>query len=240
MLKQVRILLAGAVFALAAAPVSAGPEADITAALKKVLPEYEITGVEETPVKGLYEVMMGPQVMYVSSDGRYMMQGRLVDLVKREDLTEPRRAEARRQAVEQVGEDQMVIFAPEKYDHTVTVFTDIDCGYCRKLHSEIADYEDEGIRVRYVFFPRAGVNSKSFKEAVSVWCADDRQQAMTDAKAGRPVAEKSCDNPVKSHMELGELLGINGTPAIVLDSGDLVPGYVPPKRLAALLKGNQR
>ena len=103
-----------------------------------------------------------------------------------------------------------------------------------------SEYEDEGIRIRYVFFPRAGVDSKSYKEAVSVWCADDRQQAMTDAKAGKTIAEKSCDNPVRSHMELGELLGINGTPAIVLENGDLVPGYVPPKRLAALLKANDR
>ncbi len=238
MWKQTRILLAGTVLTLAGAPALADAEGAITAQLKKLLPEYEITSVTETPVRGLYEVMMGPQVMYVSGDGRYMMQGRLVDLVNREDLTEPRQAEARKQAVNKVGEDTMVIFAPKKYDHTVTVFTDIDCGYCRKLHSQISEYEDEGIRVRYVFYPRAGVDSESYKEAVSVWCADDQQQAMTDAKAGKPVANKSCDNPVKQHMALGELLGINGTPAIVLESGDLVPGYVPPKRLAALLKAN--
>jgi len=240
MWKQIRIFLVGAGMAAAAASVQAGATAEITAAMKKMLPEYQITSIVETPVKGLYEVMMGPQVVYVSGDGRYMMQGRLIDLEKREDLTEPRQAAARKQAVDEVGEDQMVIFAPDKYDHTVTVFTDIDCGYCRKLHSQISEYEDEGIRIRYVFFPRAGVNSKSFKEAVSVWCSDDRQKALTDAKAGKPIADKSCDNPVLSHMELGELLGINGTPAIVLDSGDLVPGYVPPKRLAALLKANDR
>jgi thiol:disulfide interchange protein DsbC len=240
MWKQVRIFIAGMVMTTAAASAQADASSEITAALKKMLPEYQITSIAETPVKGLYEVMMGPQVVYVSGDGRYMMQGRLIDLEKREDLTEPRQAAARKQAVDQVGEDQMVIFAPEKYDHTVTVFTDIDCGYCRKLHSQISEYEDEGIRIRYVFFPRAGANSKSFKEAVSVWCSDDRQKALTDAKAGKPIADKSCDNPVLSHMELGELLGINGTPAIVLDSGDLVPGYVPPKRLSALLKANDR
>ena len=134
----------------------------------------------------------------------------------------------------------MVVFAGDKADHTVTVFTDIDCGYCRKLHSQIDEYEDEGIRVRYVFYPRAGVKSESYKEAVSVWCSEDRNKAMTEAKAGRLMEEKTCDNPVQSHMELGELLGISGTPAIVLDNGDLVPGYVPPKRLAAIIKANGR
>jgi thiol:disulfide interchange protein DsbC len=236
MWKEIRSLPAVAVLTLLASPVLAVDEEQITARLSELLPEYEITSVTATPMRGVYEVMMGPQLMYVSADGNFMIQGRLVDLVNREDLTEPRRAEARKQAVDKVGEDKMVVFAPEKYDHSVTVFTDIDCGYCRKLHSQISEYEDEGIRVRYVFFPRAGVNSKSYTEAVSVWCADDQRQAMTDAKAGKPITEKSCDNPVKSHMELGELLGINGTPAIVLDNGELVPGYVPPKRLAALLK----
>lgn len=238
MWNQIRIFFAGTVLTAAAAPVLADADAVITARLSKLLPEYEITGITETPMRGIYEVMMGPQVMYVSGDGRYMMQGRLVDLESREDLTEPRKSKARKQAVDKVGEDQMVIFAPEKFDHTVTVFTDIDCGYCRKLHSQIGEYEDEGIRIRYVFYPRAGVNSKSYAEAVSVWCADDQRQAMTDAKAGKPIADKTCDNPVKSHMELGELLGINGTPAIVLDTGEMVPGYVPPKRLSALLKAN--
>lgn len=134
----------------------------------------------------------------------------------------------------------MVIFAPAKYDHTVTVFTDTECGYCRKLHREIADYGAQGIRVRYVFFPRAGVGSGSYKEAVSVWCSDDRQRAMTEAKSGKKLAAKSCKNPVKKHMEVGELLGISGTPAIVLESGDLVPGYVPAKRLAEMLKVAKR
>jgi thiol:disulfide interchange protein DsbC len=223
-------------FLLAAAPVFAGSNAKIRAQLKELLPGEKIDSITKTPISGLYEVVMGPQLVYVSGDGRYLIQGRMIDIEKREDLTEPRRATARKQAVDKVGEDNMVIFGPRKYDHTVTVFTDIDCGYCRKLHREIDDYGKEGIRVRYVFYPRAGVGSKSYQEAVSVWCADDRRQAMTDAKSGKSIVAKNCANPVASHMELGELLGISGTPAIVLESGDLVPGYVPAKRLAALLE----
>jgi thiol:disulfide interchange protein DsbC len=133
-----------------------------------------------------------------------------------------------------------VIFAPDKPKHTVTVFTDIDCGYCRKLHREIDGYLKAGIRVRYLFFPRAGLGSESFNEAVSVWCAADRQQAMTDAKAGKPIEAKTCENPVIDHMQLGESLQISGTPAIVLESGDLVPGYVPAERLAAMLQAAGR
>jgi thiol:disulfide interchange protein DsbC len=235
MLKQVRLLAAAAALALAA-PAFAGPEAAIEERLSKMLPEYGVDSISESAMPGVYEVMMGPQVIYMSADGRYMMQGRLIDLETREDLTEPRRAAARKAAVDKVGEEQMVIFAPKDYKHTVTVFTDIDCGYCRKLHQEMDDYLEAGIRVRYVFYPRAGVGSESFNEAVSVWCADDRQQAMTDAKAGKPIEARTCENPVTAHMQLGEQLNISGTPALVLDNGEMLPGYVPANRLSAALK----
>jgi len=231
-----RALIAGAVLALVSSPLLAGAQAKIKARMEKLLPEYKIGSVDETPVKGLYEVTMGAQVFYVSDDARYMVQGRLIDLANREDLTEPRKAKARMRAIDEIGEENMVIFAPDKYDHTVTVFTDTECGYCRKLHREIKDYEAEGIRVRYVFFPRAGVGSSSYNEAVSVWCSDDRERALTEAKAGKKLPAKSCKNPVKKHMEVGEQLGIAGTPAIVLEGGDMVPGYVPAKRLAEMLK----
>jgi len=235
-----RAFLLGAVLAMVSSPLLAGAEAKIKARVEKLLPEYKVDSVDKTPVRGLYEVVMGPQVIYVSDDGRYMVQGRMIDLDSREDLTEPRRAAARKQAVNKIGEENMVIFAPAKYDHTVTVFTDIDCGYCRKLHRDIADYGAEGIRVRYVFYPRAGVDSSSYKEAVSVWCSDDRKSALTDAKSGKKLEAKSCRNPVKEHMAVGELLGIAGTPAILLENGEMVPGYVPAKRLAAMLEASSR
>lgn len=235
-----RAFLLGAVLAMVSSPLLAGVEAKIKARVEKLLPEYKVDSVDKTPVRGLYEVVMGPQVIYVSDDGRYMVQGRMIDLDSREDLTEPRRAAARKQAVNKIGEENMVIFAPAKYDHTVTVFTDIDCGYCRKLHRDIADYGAEGIRVRYVFYPRAGVDSSSYKEAVSVWCSDDRKSALTDAKSGKKLEAKSCRNPVKEHMAVGELLGIAGTPAILLENGEMVPGYVPAKRLAAMLEASSR
>ena len=139
-------------------------------------------------------------------------------------------------ALAAASESNMIVFGPANAKMTVTVFTDIDCGYCRKLHGEIDGYLAEGIKVRYLFFPRSGVGTPSFDKAISVWCADDRKAALTDAKAGKSIPDKKCDNPVKEQMELGEKLGVSGTPAIILESGEMVPGYVPPKRLATMIK----
>lgn len=233
-------LLPAALAALVVAapmPALADDAATVRAALAKVLPEYKPTNVELTPVKGLYQVEIGPQIMFVTGDGRYLIDGAIVDLKTREDITETARDKARLRALDTVGEENMIIFEPAtKADHTITVFTDIDCGYCRKLHNQIAGYEAEGIRVRYLFYPRSGADTPSYDKAVAVWCADDRQTAMTDAKNGKTIDAKTCTNPVKKHMELGELMGIRGTPAIILDNGEMVPGFVEPKRLAALLE----
>ena len=152
------------------------------------------------------------------------------------DLTEARRNAVRLGALERVSEDDMVVFGPKTAPHTVTVFTDIDCGFCRRLHSEIGKYNANGIRIRYLFMPRTGKGSESYQKAVGVWCAKDRQQAMTDAKAGKDVPAQSCKNPVDSHMALADSMGLNGTPALILPDGELLPGYVPADRLKAVLE----
>lgn len=232
------IAAAAAAFVLAAGSVLAGPESTIREALGKVAPDVKIDNIQPAPISGLYEVLVGSQMMYVTGDGRYFVDGRIVDLKTREDLTEPRLAGARKRLVDGVGEDEMVIFGPSTAAHTVTVFTDIECGYCRKLHSQIDEYGKLGIRVRYLFYPRAGKPSPAYDEAVSVWCAGDdaaRRTAMTAAKAGQTIDSKTCKNPVDQHMAVGNELGLRGTPAIVTETGDLIPGYVEPKRLAAQL-----
>jgi thiol:disulfide interchange protein DsbC len=245
MYSTLKVMLAGASLAFFSAQAAADAEAAIRDSLSRILSEYEVSSIHETPIPGVYEVLLGSNVVYVSKDGKYMLQGRMIDLADRKDLTEnsPRLAEARKRqakaradAVENIGDSGMIVFAPDRYDHTVTVFTDIDCGYCRKLHREIEAYNDAGIRVRYLFYPRAGAGSPSYDKAVSVWCADDRQEAMTLAKSGKPVESKRCSNPVKEHMDLGEEFGISGTPAIVLSNGAMVPGYVPAKRLSKVIE----
>jgi thiol:disulfide interchange protein DsbC len=242
MTKSIRSAVAMTVLLLVAHAVSASPEKTIRSSLASIIPGVEISSVTASPIPGLYEVMIGSQLMYVTGDGRYFVDGRIVDLETRADLTEPRLAAARKTLVDGVGESQMVIFGPSDAKHTVTVFTDIECGYCRKLHSEIDQYGKEGIRVRYLFYPRAGQGSPAYDEAVSVWCAGDaeaRRVAMTDAKAGKAVPSKTCTNPVDAHMALGQEIGLRGTPAILTEDGDLIPGYVEPKSLAAQLNGDQ-
>ncbi len=220
------ILLPGAVFA--------DRKAD-EAAIRQALGGNRADSIAPTPVAGIYEVLIGPHVVYVSADGRYMFQGELIDIQARNNLTAPRRREAVRGMLAGISKDEMIVFSPDKPRHHVTVFTDIDCAYCRKLHNQIDGYLARGIEVRYMMYPRAGVGSPSYKKAVAVWCARDRKQALTDAKANKAIPMKTCDNPVDRHMKIASRLGLRGTPMIVLEDGSIQPGYVPPKALARLL-----
>lgn len=207
--------------------------------IRKALAPIVVDSVAGTPVEGIYEVVSGPHIVYVSADAKFMFQGELIDLKKRVSLTEPRRRETIKAAVAAVSEDQMIIYEPKETRHTITVFTDIDCGYCRKLHSEMDDFLKAGIRVRYMMYPRTGKGSSSYDKAVAVWCAEDRNSALTDAKNGKDPAMKRCDNPIDAHMELVAKLGARGTPFIVLENGQTQPGYVPAARMAQLLDHSQ-
>lgn len=195
--------------------------------------------VAEAPVSGLYEVAYGPKVYYVSLDGRYLFSGELYDLKNRTNLTEKNRSGARVKALGEIDESSLIVYkAKGEEKHVITVFTDIDCGYCRKLHSGMAKMNELGITVRYMAFPRAGLNSPSYDKAVSVWCAKDRNKAMDTAKSGATPEAASCDSPVKEQLALGQMLGVTGTPAILLQDGTLMPGYMPPQQLSmALDKG---
>lgn len=238
-LRHFALVAAALAFAVTTA-LAASPEETIRETLEQAVPGIKISHIGAAPIDGLYEVMVGTELMYVTGDGRFFVNGHIVDLKTRKDLTEPRLAETRKRLMDRFDESQTVNFGPADAKHTVTVFTDIECGYCRKLHSQIDDYGKEGIRVRYLFFPRAGKGSPAYDEAVSVWCAGDenaRRTAMTDAKAGKEIAKKTCDNPIDAHLALGSELGLRGTPAILTAQGDLIPGYVDPKRLAAELNG---
>jgi len=192
--------------------------------------------IQPTAIAGLYEVVVGGQVLYLSADGRFVVQGDILDLDSHANLTDSRRGELRSKVIDAIDEKDMVVFSPEgPVRHTVTVFTDVDCGYCRKMHSQMAAYNKEGIKIRYLLFPREGVGSESYNKAVAVWCADNRQEAMTKAKRGDNIERKTCDNPVQAQYELGQKLGVRGTPSLILENGDMIPGYVPPAQLAQLL-----
>ena len=205
------------------------------ARLKALAPDMEPDHVIETGLSGMYEARFGSIIVYLSGDGRYMLRGDLIDLAAGRNVTEETRRSMRAETVDALGEANMVVFEPDAVKHTITVFTDVDCGYCARLHRQMADYNRLGIRIRYTAFPRAGVGSDTWEKMVSVWCARDQHQAMTDAKAGIEIAVATCDNPVRDQYEAGKAIGVTGTPAIVLESGELIPGYVPPEDLVSRL-----
>lgn len=222
-------------------PVCAHAEVDKTALKKNLMQSMPSLTVEEnnisqSEIPGLYEVMVGANIYYVSEDGRYLIQGRMFDLVDKKDLTEEKLAVAKAAMINAVPLEEMIIFKAPMQKYVINIFTDIDCGYCRKLHSEIDQYMAEGITVRYLFFPRAGKDSESYKKAVSVWCADDRNAALTATKSNKnPPPEKTCDNPVDEQMALGDELGVRGTPMMISPKGAVYPGYMPAKKLAEAL-----
>lgn len=217
-------------------PVASADEAADKVTIRSSLSGIHIHSIEATPIPGLYEVVVGSQVIYVSRDGRYVLQGELVDFKTRKSLTEARMNHLRRDLVSTLDEKNMIIFKPKKVKHVVTVFTDIDCGYCRKLHSQMSQYLAKGIEIRYLFYPRAGAHSSSYDKAVSVWCADDRKQALTDAKSDHPIPKKTCDNPVDEDMKLAQQLGLRGTPYILFENGQSPQGYVSPDRMEQILE----
>ena len=217
-------------------PAANADEAAIREAIAKSMPSVKVDSVKPSEVKGLYEVTVGANIFYISEDGKYLLQGRIVDVAARKDLTEEKLSAARKQAINKMGQENMIVFKPKISKYTVSVFTDIDCGYCRKLHSEIDQYLAQGITIQYLFFPRAGKNSDSYKKAVSVWCADDRNAALTAAKKDQKVPSKTCDNPVDEHMQLGEDFDVKGTPMIVTEKGNIYPGYLPAKQLVEALE----
>jgi thiol:disulfide interchange protein DsbC len=219
-----------------------GQAADPRAALLKRLPAgSKLEDLRPSPIPGIYELAQGADISYLTADGKYFIDGNLYDMDSRENLTEVVRARARLAMISAVPESQMVIFAPKNPLYTITVFTDVDCGYCRKLHSEIAELNRLGVRVRYLFYPRTGPNTDSWKKAEVVWCSPNRNEALTRAKSGAPLdMSKTCDaTPVAREYALGQSIGVRGTPAIVTERGDYIAGYMPPRELVQQLKDLQ-
>jgi thiol:disulfide interchange protein DsbC len=225
----------------AQAPSAAAAAGDVRAELAKKLPGSRAEDFRLSPVPGIYEMARGADIVYVTADGKYAFGGDLYDVASDVNLSDRRRRDVRVQLLGEVPDSQAVIFSPKVPKYTVTVFTDVDCGYCRKMHSEIAKYNELGIRVRYLFFPRSGPNTESWAKAEAVWCSANRNEALTRAKRGDDIKAPKCANtPVARDYELGKDVGLRGTPAIVLANGDMLPGYMPPALLARRLESGGR
>ncbi|MEY3220455.1 MAG: hypothetical protein RIT27_1812 [Pseudomonadota bacterium] len=217
---------------------------DMKSALKNLIGE-EAAGevqIQPSPLKGLQEAVLEGNIFYLSEDGRYLIRGGdILDLKEKgKNLTEERRNGIRVSAMKELKEDEMIIFKPKETKYVVNVFTDVDCFYCAKLHKEMSKYNDQGIEIRYIAFPRGGLSSPTYKTMVSVWCAEDKQQTLTDAKSGKTVPQKDCPNPVAKQFEFGRKLGVSGTPALLLPTGELLPGYVPAEKLVQFLADNAK
>lgn len=225
---------------LLSACAKAGPEDVIRAKVKGVLPDIEITSVKQLPVPGLYQVSAkNYESVMVSADGRYVIQGELLEIRGNRitSVEDPGLMDERKSALAAVKPADMVIFpatGPRKA--LVYAFTDVDCGFCRKLHREIADINKLGIEVRYLAFPRSGPGTPIAKEMENVWCAVNRNQAMTEAKQGKaPPVVANCKSPVNEQYALGSRLGVRGTPAIFNEEGSQLGGYLPAAALAKAL-----
>lgn len=209
---------------------------DARSAIASKFPGVKAEDVRKSPIDGMYEVRMGADTAYVSADGRYVISGDLYEIDSRINLTEQGRSKARSSALAKLDERDTIVFAPASAKHTITVFTDVDCGYCRKLHSEIDQLTKLGVRVRYAAYPRSGPGSPDWKKMEAVWCAKDRKTALTKAKLGQDVKSPNCGaTPVAEQYALGEAMGVRGTPAIFTKDGDYIGGYLPPKELVEQL-----
>jgi thiol:disulfide interchange protein DsbC len=210
---------------------------DARAEVASRIPGTHPDQLRATPVPGVYELTRGTDIAYVSSDGKYAISGDMITLASDENLTEAHRREIRARMIAAIPESEMLVFGSPDAKYTVTVFTDVDCAYCRKLHSEMAEYNHLGVRVRYLLFPRTGPGTPSWIKAEQVWCSADRKGALTRAKLGQPLTNKVCaSNPVARFHALGQDFDLQGTPDIVLANGEMFPGYVPPVELAQHLR----
>ena len=238
LLASLATLLTFAAVWAAAETARSGPEAVIRERLEASRPGLPIQSVVPAEVEGMYRVELASgEMLHITADGRYLF-GDLWEVRERDlvNLSELRRNDQRKAMIAKLDSKDMVVFAPAGGTRAVVnVFTDIDCGYCQKLHSEMAGYNALGIEIRYLAYPRAGIGSPSAAKLITAWCSENRQEALTRLKRMEDVPARTCDSPVEEDFALGQALGVNGTPALLLEDGRLVPGYIPPAELAGLL-----
>jgi thiol:disulfide interchange protein DsbC len=199
--------------------------------------EVKVEDVRPSPIAGLYEIRSGAEIGYVSTDGRFYVDGDVFDMTSKQNLTEPRRQEGRLSVLSAIDDKDAIVFSPAgTVKHSLTVFTDVDCTYCRRMHQEIAEFNRLGFRIRYVMYPAGGVGSVAWRKAEAVLCSPDRRDALTRAKRGESVDAPKCNTQIVAHHALGESLGINGTPGIITDQGEYLAGYLPAASMAEYLK----
>lgn len=218
------------------ATVTPAVRSAITAAVRQMAPNAQLQAIAPMPIAGLYQAVVDGQVLYLTADGRYAIQGDAYDIKTRTPLNNVTLDRLRRKAIAQLQPGQMVRYAPEHPRYTVTVFTDVDCPYCRAFHANMAQINQLGIAVDYLFWPRTGLGTPSAQKAVDVWCASDRKAALTRAFEGQAPQDAHCASPVKHDFNLGVSLGVDGTPTVIADNGAVLGGYIEPEELLRRLE----
>lgn len=204
--------------------------------LAQVVPSLTPDSIEPTAIDGIYEVRYGPDVFYVSRDGRYLIQGAMIDLETRENLTERAANGARAEIFAGIDDAELTVFMPVgEVRHTINIFTDPNCTFCRRLHNEMRTYQQAGVKVRYFMYPVLGRDSPEIM--TSIWCGRSRTEGMDLAKAGKPVPKADCPTPMDAHLALGRDLGITGTPATITEDGLVISGYRPAIDVIRALNG---
>ena len=206
------------------ANASADSEQDFNAVETKIrtlVPNAKTIAISETPIKGILQVQINSDIVYVTDNGEYLLQGQIMNIDTRANITDQAKSGIRLSLLTGLNQDEQITFAPEQTKYDLLVFTDIDCGYCRKLHNQMQEYNEEGIAIHYMAFPRAGIGSNSYDKFVSVWCADDQREALTLAKNGTDPVPAKCPNPIADQYELGREVGVRKRPAAPLGR---VPG----------------
>jgi thiol:disulfide interchange protein DsbC len=207
----------------------------VRAELIKSFPEMAKAAIRPSAASGIYEVDLEGQVVYVSGDGKFLIVGDMIEAKTRQNVTAKRREDNANKILASMPESDMIVIGPQSAKRTITVFTDVDCPYCYKIHQEVPELNKNGVKVRYLLYPRNGIASETYKKSVSVWCAEDRIKAVGVAKSGGKVEAKTCANPVEQHYKLGNRLDVNGTPTIFLDNGKRIGGYIPAAQMLAHL-----
>lgn len=238
-------LLAGALAALVTAAVYGGDLSDpeFRAEVAEKFPGVEKEDITPSSAAGIWQISQGGVIGYISADGRYLFDGDLIDLDTDVNLSERERRAWRLRKIERIGEDRMLVYAPRDPKFVLTVFTDVNCPYCRRLHAQIDELLAVGIRVRYLFYPLEGPDSEAFRKAQAVWCSHNRRKALTLAKQDKPVSgEPGCGSPVERHYRLAkEVLKLRGTPTLVTEDGRILRPGIPVSELIAtvIAKGEE-
>lgn len=244
LVKALKISLLASVVLAASPALAVGPAPEVAERildnLKQARGDLDYSGVKLSPVPGLYEVRVtGGPTLYVSEDSKFFIAGDLFSIKPGRfvNIQEQGRAKERAKLLAAIDKKDQIIFSPEGETKAyVNVFTDVDCGYCQKLHREIQQINAKGIEVRYLAYPRAGVKSEAGDKMATAWCADDPRAALTKLKNREPMELQVCaGNPVAEHYELGGLVGVSGTPSMVTADGELIGGYLPAADLAQRL-----